>query len=97
MSDLKELVDGYIKERDDARNQAAFFQGQAAQWQSLATALAFRLENANSLNLTQLTKVHMENAALWILEPKQLKSGTIKLKLTKVPEPEVTDEGSGAA
>lgn len=96
MSDLKELVDGYIAERDQARNQAAFFQGQAAQWQSLATALALRLENANSLNLTQLTKAQQEQAIRWVLEPTQLKNGTVKLKLTLVPEPEEASDGSSS-
>ena len=97
MSEIKELIDGYIEERDIARNTAAFYQQQAAQWQSLATAMALaeRLATGLSGNWT-ISIESMEEAALWGLEPKQLEHRLgVKLILTLIEED--SDEGSSLA
>ena len=79
MSDMKNLIDEY-------RNDAVFWEGQADQWRSLATALAldgFLPLDAEESVLWTVPKTTLELAANYILEPKQLKKG-VKLSLTKV-------------
>ena len=88
MSELKQVIDEYIQERDDARNTVAFYQNQVAQWQSLATAMALAERDFTEFggNWT-ISTASMEQAALWELEPKQLDLGLgVKLTLTLIEE-----------
>ena len=83
MSELKELIDGYIQERDEARHSANQGWNQVNQWRSIATALAYRIEDHDFLR--PLTTTEMRIAGGHNLEVEQQKE-SIKLVLTPIEE-----------
>ena len=84
MSDIRNIIEEY-------RNDAMLYAQQAAMWRQIATTLALREDDAAGTPI-MLTKVAMTDASIWVLEPKQLKTGAVKLTLSLVPvQPEVDD------